>query len=452
MHHHLMDIGGIGMSGLALILQAHGHRVSGCDKNVFGKIHELRQQGIAVAHGHSPEHITPDVDALVLSTGVDMTEPEVLEAKRRGIRVMRRIELLGDLMRQKRGIAIAGTHGKTSTSAMVASVFAGCGSDPTAAVGGEVAALGGNAKVGAGAHFIAEIDESDPLFAGIDSEIAVITNIEDDHVALSEDDVRNNYHASVADLHKAFHQFASRAKRVVYCADWQDLGQVVSLKDAIGYGIENGEYRAFNLELNNGQPSFVFAHNAQPLVQVNLRVPGKHNVLNAVASLAVAHLEGLDLHAAAAALGKFGGAGRRWEVLGEYHNALLVDDYAHNPTKVEAAISGALTYNKKVRVIFQPHRMVRTAREWERYAAVLQNAHEVLMLDIYSAGETPIEGISSHKILDRMTQDGYHNAHYFPSLESAKNHVLETAQAGDLIVTMGAGDVTKILRGIVGAS
>jgi UDP-N-acetylmuramate--alanine ligase len=449
MHHHLMDIGGIGMSGLALILQAYGHRVSGCDKNIFPKILELRQHGMEVAHGHSPDHITPDVDALVLSTGVDMDEPEVLEAKRRGVRVMRRIELLGDLMRQKRGIAIAGTHGKTSTSAMVASVFTRCDTDPTAAVGGEVAALGGNAKVGTGVHFIAEIDESDPLFAGIHSEIAVITNIEDDHVALSEDDVRNNYHASVADLHQAFGWFASHAKRVVYCADWRGLDEVVSLDKAVGYGIEHGEYRAQNLDLNNGQPTFVFAHAEQPLVQVRLRVPGKHNVLNAVAALAVAHLEGLDLHIAATALAEFAGAGRRWEVLGEYHNALLVDDYAHNPTKVEAAILGALTYNKKVRVIFQPHRMVRTAREWERYATVLQHAHEVLMLDIYSAGEDAIEGISSHLILERMTQNGYPNAQYFSSLESVKNHILKTAQAGDLIVTMGAGDVTTILRGIV---
>jgi UDP-N-acetylmuramate--alanine ligase len=338
MHYHLMDIGGIGMSGLALILQAHGHRVSGCDKNVFPKILELRQHGMDVAHKHSPDHIVAGLDALVLSTGVDMDEPEVIKAKQHGVRVMRRIELLGDLMRQKRGIAIAGTHGKTSTSAMVASVFAGCGTDPTAAVGGEVAAIGGNAKVGTGQHFIAEIDESDPLFAGIDSEIAIITNIEDDHVALSEDDVRNNYHASVADLHEAFYQFASRAKRVVYCADWQGLAQLVPLEKAIGYGIENGEYRAQNLELNNGQPTFTFAHNGQALVQVHLRVPGKHNVQNAVAALAVADLEGLDLQAAATALATFAGAGRRWEVLGEYNNALLVDDYAHNPTKVAAAI------------------------------------------------------------------------------------------------------------------
>jgi UDP-N-acetylmuramate--alanine ligase len=256
----------------------------------------------------------------------------------------------------------------------------------------------------------------------------------------------------VADLHEAFYQFASRAKRVVYCADWQGLAQLVPLEKAIGYGIENGEYRAQNLELNNGQPTFTFAHNGQALVQVHLRVPGKHNVLNAVAALAVAHLEGLDLQAAATALATFAGAGRRWEVLGEYNNALLVDDYAHNPTKVAAAILGALTYNKKVRVIFQPHRMVRTAREWERYASVLQNAHEVLMLDIYSAGETAIAGMTSHKIIERMHQEGYRNVNYFPTLEGVRNHVLETAQAGDLIVSMGAGDVTKILRGIAGGT
>ena len=437
------------MSGLALILQAFGHQVSGCDKNVFPKILELQARGIAVAHGHSSEHITADIDALVLSTGVSYLEPEVQEAQKVGKKVMRRIELLADLMQQKRGIAVAGTHGKTSTSAMVATVFEGCGSDPTAAVGGEVAAIGGNAKVGLGQHFIAEIDESDPLFANVRSDIAIITNIEDDHVALSAEDVRNNYHASLADLHAAFRQFAINAKRVVYCADWHSLEQLLNLENAISYGIERGQYRASNLRLEGGKPFFTLTLNGVALVDVHLLVPGAHNVLNAVATLAVAHLEGLDLQQAVVALAGFRGAGRRWEVLGEYRQALLVDDYAHNPTKVSAAIAGALSYGKHLRVIFQPHRVIRTARDWQRYAEVLQHAHEVLMLDIYSAGETHIEGINSQRILEKMQADGFKNVTYFSNLADVKNHVLQTAKTGDLIVSMGAGDVTRVLREVL---
>lgn len=450
MHYHLMDIGGIGMSGLALILQAFGHRVSGCDKNVFDKTRELSAAGIPVAHGHDVAHLV-GVDALVLSTGIRADEPEVLLARAQGQTVMRRIELLADLMRQKRGVAVAGTHGKTSTSAMVASVFEGCGADPTAAVGGEVAAIGGNAKVGTGAHFIAEIDESDPLFAKVVSDIAIITNIEDDHVALDEDDVRNNYHASVEDLHLAFRAFAQNAKRVVYCADWDSLEQILQdcLDNAVSYGIKRGDYRATNLHLEGGQPKFTLSLHGENLVDVQLLVPGEHNVLNAVATLAVAHLEGLDLHRAAAALAEFRGAGRRWEILGQFQDALLVDDYAHNPTKVSAAIHGALSYGKHLRVIFQPHRVIRTARDWEKYVTVLQNAHEVLLLDIYSAGESPIEGVDSSRILEKMKYDGFTNVHYHPSLQSAKQHIIATAKSGDLIVSMGAGDVTRVLREII---
>jgi UDP-N-acetylmuramate--alanine ligase len=446
-----MDVGGIGMSGLALILQSFGHQVSGCDKNVFDKTRELEAAGIAVAHGHSPSHVTTDVDVVVLSTGIHAAEPEVLYAREQGKTVLRRIELLADLMRLKRGISVAGTHGKTSTSAMVATVFEGCGVNPTSAVGGEVAAIGGNAKVGSGVHFIAEIDESDPLFAKVTSDIAIITNIEDDHVALSEADVRNNYHASVEDLHMAFREFACNAKRVVYCADWRGLETTLAgcLKNAVSYGIERGNYRASQLKLEGGQPSFTLTLDGAALVDVKLLVPGEHNVLNAVATLAVAHLEGLDLAAAALALAGFRGAGRRWEILGEFNQALLVDDYAHNPTKVGAAIHGALSYGKRVRVIFQPHRVIRTARDWQKYVKVLQNAHEVLLLDIYSAGEASMAGVSSARILEQMQAQGFAAVSYFKDLQAVKNHVKQTAQTGELIVSMGAGDVTKVLREVL---
>jgi UDP-N-acetylmuramate--alanine ligase len=448
MHYHLMGIGGIGMSGLALMLQHAGHRVSGCDGVLSDLTRKLEGRGIRVLKGHDTDHLQDEVEVLVVSTGIPHQEPEVLEARARNLRVIRRIEVLGDLMQAKRGIAVAGTHGKTSTTAMVATVFEGCGVDPSAAVGGEVKALGGNAKVGTGPHFIAEIDESDPLFAQVASQIAIITNIEDDHVAHNETDVRNNYHSSLEALHGAFREFASRAGCVVYCADWPGLEDFLegALERAVSYGIKNGVYRASNLSLEGGTPKFTLTKNGAPLVNVTLMVPGEHNALNAVAALAVAHLEGLDLELAARALATFGGAGRRWEVLGQYNEALLVDDYAHNPTKVGAAIAGAKTTGKRVRVVFQPHRVVRTARDWPRYAEVLQSADEVLMLDIYTAGETPIEGVHSSLIAQKMLDAGYQNVKYYPNRADLEREIRTTAKSGEVIVTMGAGDVTRILR------
>jgi UDP-N-acetylmuramate--alanine ligase len=452
MHYHLMGVGGIGVSGLALMLNAFGHRVSGCDQSPNDLTKRLEGYGIEVFHEHSPLHITDEVDVLVAPTWATDAEPEVLEAKRRGIRVIRRIQLLADLMRQKRSIGVAGTHGKTSTSAMVATVFEGCGANPSAAVGGVVRALQGNAKIGAGPHFIAEIDESDPLFAAVHCDIAIITNIEDDHVA-HDGDVRPNYHESVAALHAAFQRFAKSAGTVVYCADWPGLSQLLEGEGAnlVSYGLHSeAMYRAENVSLEHGQPRFTLTRNGAPIQEVTLIAPGEHNVLNAVASLAVADLEGLDLKKAAAALADFPGAGRRWEVLGTLNGALLVDDYAHNPTKVSSAIAGAKTTGRRVRVVFQPHRMGRTAREWQNYADILRAADEVMILDIYTSSETPIAGIHSSLIEDRMHSLGYVAARYWSDRAALTNYLLETAVQEDVIVTMGAGDVTGLLRNLPG--
>jgi UDP-N-acetylmuramate--alanine ligase len=452
MHYHLMGIGGIGVSGLALMLAAGGHRVSGCDQHLSALTRQLEARGIQIFDGHSDAHITPDVDVLVIPTWVRDGEPEVLCARRLGKRVIRRIELLGDLMRQKRSIGVAGTHGKTSTSAMVATVFAGCGTDPSAAVGGVVRALGGNARVGAGAHFIAEIDESDPLFANVHCDIAIITNIEDDHVA-HDGDTRPNYHRSVEALHEAFQTFARGAGTVVYCADWPGLGGMLGHANLVSYGLHSSaQYRAIKVNLERGTPQFTLTRDGLPLVDVTMIAPGEHNVLNAVAALAVADLEGLDMELAARALSDFPGAGRRWEVLGHLNGALLVDDYAHNPTKVSSAIAGAKTTGRRVRVVFQPHRMGRTAREWQNYADILRAADEVMILDIYTSSEPPIPGIHSSLIEARMQELGYANARYWHDRTALGEYISETASVTDVIVTMGAGDVTRILRELPGVT
>ena len=448
-HYHLMGIGGISVSALAAMLHSAGHTVSGCDQQLTTRTQQLEQLGIRVQQGHSPAHLT-GVDVLVASTGIQAREPELLEALNKGLPVMRRIELLAELMRAKKSIGVAGTHGKTSTSAMIATVFEACGTDPSAAVGGEVRAIGGTAKVGAGAHFIAEIDESDPLFARIHCDIAVITNIEDDHVA-HDGDTRPNYHASLEALHGAFQTFARQAKVVVYCADWPGLAGMLDGAKLVSYGLHaNATYRAENVNLSGGTPRFTLTKDGLALTEVTLIAPGEHNVLNAVAALAVADLEGLDISAAAAALKDFGGAGRRWEVLGYYNGALLVDDYAHNPTKVRSAIAGAKTTGRRVRVIFQPHRVGRTAREWQNYAEVLRAADEVMILDIYASSESQIDGVHSRLIEARMQELGFAAARYWGDRAALREYLLSSATTSDLIVTMGAGDVTKLLRDLPG--
>ena len=444
-HYHLMGIGGISVSALAAMLHAAGHTVSGCDQQLSATTTRLEGLGIRVQQGHSAAHLQ-GVDVLVASTGIQAEEPEFLEAIKQGLPVLRRIELLAQLMRVKRSIGVAGTHGKTSTSAMIATVFEACGTDPSAAVGGEVRAIGGTSKVGAGAHFIAEIDESDPLFARIHCDIAVVTNIEDDHVA-HDGDIKPNYHASLEALHGAFQTFARQAAQVVYCADWPELAGMLTGANLVSYGLHaNAKYRAVNVSLTGGRPQFTLTRDGMALTEVKLIAPGEHNVLNAVAALAVADLEGLDIACAAAALGDFGGAGRRWEVLGYLNGALLVDDYAHNPTKVRSAIAGARTTGRRVRVVFQPHRVGRTAREWQNYADVLRGADEVMILDIYASSEAQIDGVHSTLIEARMHALGFAAARYWSDRAALLEYLRASANANDVIVTMGAGDVTKLLR------
>lgn len=444
-HYHLMGIGGVGVSALAAMLRAAGHTVSGCDQQLSSVTQRLEGLGIRVQQGHSPAHLD-GVDVLVATTGVRGTEPELLEAIRSKLPVMRRIELLAELMRCKKSIGVAGTHGKTSTSAMITTVFEACGADPSAAVGGEVKAIGGTSKVGLGAHFIAEIDESDPLFVRIHCDIAVVTNIEDDHVA-HDGDTKPNYHASLEALHGAFQTFAQQAKVVVYCADWPGLAGMLSGANLVSYGLHSdARYRAVNVSLQGGRPRFTLTRDDVALTEVKLIAPGEHNVLNAVAALAVADLEGLDIVCAAAALADFGGAGRRWEVLGYLNGALLVDDYAHNPTKVKSAIAGAKTTGRRVRVIFQPHRVGRTAREWQNYADVLREADEVMILDIYASSEAQIAGLHSTLIEARMHALGFSAVRYWSDHEALRDYLRSSATDHDLIVTMGAGDVTNLLR------
>jgi UDP-N-acetylmuramate--alanine ligase len=490
-HLHFMGIAGIGMSGLARWAHADGFMVSGCDRSDNATMQALEALGIRTYVGHDASHLEPSdllpvdtpvntladssvdspvdspVDSLVCSMAVPNDHPEIVAARARGVRVCYRIELLADLLASRRAIAVTGTHGKSTTTGMVSQVFLGCGVDASALIGGHSPylqarnceqgaaheGLASNIYYGQDDVFIAEIDESDPGFAQVAAELAIVTNLEDDHIA-GDFDERRNYHASLADLEAAVRAFTQKAKCSLYCADWPELAAHIDGNgNTFSYGFAKGaDYQAQEVVLEPTSSHFVLTYPATKGVgrlAVKLAVPGKHNVQNAVAALAAAHIFGLDMTQAADALASFAGVGRRWQRLGSWRGALVIDDYAHHPTEVRVTLEAAKRTGKRVRAVLQPHRWVRTARHWRALADAACLADEVLVLDIYAAGETPIAGVSSEAIAERVHAAGV-SARYYDAA-AAERYLLQSLAGDDLIITLGAGDVWKVGRNLLSA-
>jgi len=440
-HVHFMGIGGVGISALAYVLQQEGWRVSGCDASPTQLALRLSERGIKVYTGHSAAHLQ-GVDMLVASNALPENHPEIVEADRLGIERRARMQVLGDILSRGSSIGVSGTHGKTTTTSMLAHIFTALGADPVVLVGAVVPGLDGNVRWGDGLYRIAEVDESDPRIADVSVNLAVITNLEDDHVA-PDGDGRKTYHGSRQELEQAMRSYAAKAGRVLYNADWPVLEDLSKGLERVGYGLNSGHYRATRIELTPGGSAFDLTIGQHSACKVKLAVPGRHNVENAVAALAVAHLEGFDMQTAAAALADFGGAARRFETLGYLNGAQVVDDYAHHPTEVKAALDAAGFAGKRLRVVFQPHRYLRTKEMWPRFAEALMGGDEVWVLDVYPAGEKPIPGVSGALIAKRMKELGHNNVH-FSDWESVLEALRSTASSGDLVLTMGAGNVRQL--------
>ena len=448
-HLHFMGIAGVGMSGLARWYLADGYPVSGCDALDSPELHTLRRQGITAHLGHDAAHMD-SADILVSSTAVPTTHPEIRAAHELGKPSLRRIELLARLLRERRSVTITGTHGKSTTTGMIATVFLKADLDPSVLVGGHLASLGSNVRYGRGSWLVAEVDESDPGFAELPSEIAVLTNLEDDHIA-GEFSERRTYHASLGDLEAAARSFAERAERVLYCADWPELaGVVAGLPQPVSYGLSaRATYRAEIHELS-GSGSHFSVHTPTGSCQISLPIPGAHNVQNATAALAAADLAGLELQGAAEHLSSFDGVGRRWQRRGGVRGALVIDDYAHHPTEVQVTLETARHTGRRVRAVLQPHRWIRTARHWRALADAAGLADEVLVLDIYGAGEAAIPGVSAEQIVARLKDAGKRAEHH--TAASAQAYLAETLAPGDLVITLGAGDVWRVAEGLVSAA
>ncbi|MGQ9557434.1 MAG: UDP-N-acetylmuramate--L-alanine ligase [Desulfurispora sp.] len=444
---HFIGIGGAGMSGLARILLELGHLVTGSDIQESGTVQKLRALGIPVAIGHRAENIG-SAGLVVVSTAIRPGNPELVAAGEKNLPVWHRGELLAALMDLKRGLAVAGAHGKTTTTSMLALVLEKNHLDPAIVVGGEVKDLGTNAKWGGGEYLVAEADESDGSFLRLAPWCEIITNIEDDHL---------DYYGSLENIRRAFGRFMERVRPggvVVACTDDPGVRAVLAgyRGTHLTYGLHDGQadYTIRQIELSPGCSRGEVYKRGQRLGQLKLAVPGRHNLQNALGVVAAADFLGLDFAAVARVLAGFSGAGRRFQLLGEVHGIRVVDDYAHHPSEIAATLRAARQLGfARVVAVFQPHRYTRTALLQERFATAFQDADLVIVSDIYSAGEDPIPGVHAAGLAEQIRLKQRSGVQYLAGREEILAYLLQNARPGDLILTLGAGNIWQTGRELV---
>jgi len=435
---HFIGIGGAGMSGLARIALSHGISVSGSDAKDSTVLSALSALGAQVHADHVADHVD-GADFVIYSTAISQTNVELVRARELNLPILTRAQALATLMSDSKSVAVAGTHGKTTTSSMLTVALQSCGLDPSFAIGGTLTSSGSNAHRGTGDLFVAEADESDGSFIEYRPFAAIVTNIEHDHV---------DYFATAADVTKAFADFAATIAKdgfLIYCAD--DPGSVhlastITELKLISYGTSEGAdlyIDSINL-LPMGSTSRVL-WKGRTIGNLSLQVPGAHNVLNAGAALAMALVLGAPAAEALSGLASFHGTGRRFELKATVHGIRVIDDYGHHPTEIDVTLSAAKRYagDGRLIVVFQPHRYSRTQAFMNEFAKALSIADEVVLLEVYAASETPIPGITSATIAEQMT-----NGHFIPNFLDATDWVIAQARPGDVIVTLGAGDVNSL--------
>jgi len=446
-HVHFIGVGGIGMSGLAEILRTLEFDVSGSDLRAGENTKNLERLGVRIDVGHHAENVH-GADVVVYSSAIDYENPEVREARLRGIPVIPRAEMLAELMRVKYGIAIAGSHGKTTTTSLVATVLRAAGFDPTVVVGGRMAALGSNARLGEGNMLVAEADESDGSFLRLTPTIAVVTNIDPEHL---------DFYKTHDILKGAFVQFIEKVPfygLAVLCLDHphvQDLLPRIQRRH-VTYGLSpQATYHARGLNYRGLSTNFVAFNRDKSLGEFTVRMPGQHNVLNTLAAIAVADELEVPLDVVKDALSTFHGVARRFTVVDEVDGVALVDDYGHHPAEVEATLNAARrAYEGRILVAFQPHRYSRTENLFDEFTRAFNNADQLFLTDIYAAGEKPIPGITSQHLADAIAQHGHHNVKYAPDRAAMSAELARSAKPGDVVIALGAGDINKIL-GVVGS-
>ncbi len=436
-HVHLVGIGGAGMSAYATVLVAQGIAVSGSDLKPSAALERLRALGVAVTVGHSAENVA-GADLVARSSAVPASNPELVEAQRRGTPVVDRADLLAALCANRRLLAVSGTHGKTTTTSMTALALVEAGWRPAFLIGGDVNEIGTNAVWDHGDWIVVEADESDGTFLRLHPEIAVVTNVEVDHL---------DHYGSEEALNRAFATFAASADRIVVWADDPGAQRLEGRQQTVRVGTtEAAEYQVVSRPGSVESPHFALRRDGTDLVEVRLAVPGSHNVANAALAAVAAHEAGADLDAAARALERFAGVTRRFEFRGEIGGVRFVDDYAHLPTEVAVTVATARAgHDGRVVAVFQPHRYSRTAQLADAFGRALSAADVVVVTDVYPAGEPPVPGVTGRLVADAVVRHAPAMAvHYIDSADRWAEVVDGVLRPGDLCLTMGAGDITTL--------
>ncbi len=435
---HFVGIGGAGMSGIARILAGLGYQVTGSDiqqSEITGKLEAI---GVKCFIGHHADNVG-DAKMEVVSTAIPPNNPEVLQAKEKGIPIIHRGEMLAKLMDRQKGIAVAGAHGKTTTTSMMALVLEKNGCDPTIVIGGELNDIGGNAKLGRGDYLVAEADESDGSFLLLRPHMVIVTNVENDHL---------DYYKTEDNILKAFKQFIlsvdTDGLAIVYYDD-PNIQKIIHgiNKPIVTYGLNpQADYTLKNMSLNGKANIADVYHRERYLGKLELSVPGQHNLLNALAVVAASLHIGLEFNAVAEALRKFKGAHRRYELLGEVNGIKVIDDYAHHPTEIKATLKAARQANSgRVISVFQPHRYTRTKYLFEQFGESFGDADLVIINNIYSAGEKPLAGVNAQMIVDAIKRNQKTDVVYIDKLDDIADYLINVVQPGDIVLTMGAGNI-----------
>jgi UDP-N-acetylmuramate--alanine ligase len=440
---HFVGIGGIGMSGIAELLLNLDYTVSGSDLRKSDTTDRLEKLGATIRVGHESGNVPEDGHVVVISSAVKADNPEVREAHRRKIPVIPRAEMLAELMRMKYGIAIAGTHGKTTTTSMVATILASAGWDPTAVVGGKLNSLGSNAKLGQGDFLVAEADESDGSFLKLSPTVAVVTNIDPEHL---------DFYSGIGQIKETFLSFVNKVPFYgfsVLCIDHpnvQDLLPSVE-KTFVTYGFSaHADYRAEGVVPGDMGNRFRIVRRGEPLGEVSLMAPGRHNVSNALAAAAVASELGVPFEGIRKGLADYRGVARRFQVKGEFGGVTVVDDYGHHPAEIRATLAAAREVwpDRRIVVGFQPHRYSRTQALFRDFLSAFHDANELVVFDVYAAGEQPIEGATGERLCEAIREHGHKGARYAGKATEATDEVARALRPGDIFLTMGAGDVWKL--------
>jgi UDP-N-acetylmuramate--alanine ligase len=437
----MIGIGGAGMSGIAEVLLNLGHRVSGSDLKESPVTQRLKTLGANIYYGHDRNHIQ-NADVVVYSSAVTSANPEITEAKEKMIPIIPRAEMLAELMRMKYGIAVAGTHGKTTTTSLIAAVLAEGGIDPTVIIGGKLNIYGSNAKLGQGDFLVAEADESDGSFLKLSPIITVITTIDSDHL---------DHYQDMESLQKAFVEFSNKVPFYgvnVLCLDDFNIQTILPFlkKRSITYGLNTqADYQGIEIAFRGLESQFQVLCRGERLGKFILSVPGIHNIQNALAAVAVARELGLPVTKIQKGIEEFKGVERRFHIRAELKGVTIVDDYGHHPTEIKVTLSAAkqVWRDRRLLVVFQPHRFTRTHLLLKEFLTAFYQADHLVLTEIYGAGETPIEGVNGESLFKGIKEHGHKSVVLIPDMGDVVTHLLDELKAGDVVLTLGAGDVWK---------